>query len=97
MLAAVVALRIMGQPLLLSPVGGEEDRGELGRAEQISAGKVCPNWASEQRNLPRDVSNFIAAFFFLQGLPPQLFTLTAVPKGALCVCLSKILILSEWH
>ena len=34
-------------------------------------------------------------FFFEQGLPPQLFTLTAVPKGALCVCLSKILILSE--
>lgn len=72
------------------------DRGKVGRAEEISAG-VCTNCASEQRNLPGDVSNFIAGFFSLQGLLLQLFTLTAVPKGALRVCLSKILILSEWH
>lgn len=77
-------------------MGGEVDWGEVRSAEEISA-EVCTNWASEERNLPGDVSNFIAGFFSLQALLLQLFTLTAVPKGALRVCLSKILILSEWH
>lgn len=88
MLAAVVALRIMGQPLLLSPVGGEEDRGELGRAEQISTGKVCPNWASEQRNLPRDVSNFIAAFFFFARFAASALHLDSCAQGSF-VCMFK--------
>lgn len=45
-----------------TPVGGEVDWGEVRGAEEISA-EVCTNWASEERNLPGDVSNFISGFF----------------------------------
>lgn len=47
-----------------SPVGGEVGWGELGRAEQISAAKVCISRAPEHRDVPRDASNFMAGFFF---------------------------------
>lgn len=97
MTVIIVGLRVVASPLSPSPVAGEVHWDEVGRAEQISTGKVCTNWASEQRDLPRDVSTFIAGFSLYKVCRLSSSPLTAVPWGALCVRLSKILILSEWH
>lgn len=93
-LAKTMTLRIAGSleparlPLFL-PNGGEVGWGELGSTGCISAGKVCANWVSEQRDLPRDVSNFIAGFFFsLTRFAASALHLDSCAQGSF-VCMFK--------